>query len=268
MKTMLAATLPLLLVAPLAAQTPAQQRGRQAIDATIAALGGDKFLNMQDRVEEGRAYSFYREQLSGLSIAKIYTRYLSVASQPGGLKVRERQAFGKNEDSAVLFTGGNGYEITFRGARPLGQDIVDRYHDTTLHNIFYILRERLQEPGLIIESRGKDIVDNQPVDIVDITDAENRTVTVYCNQHTKLPLRQVFYRRNPITKDRDEEVTVFSKYRDVGGGVMWPYAVQRERNGEKIFQMYADSVAINQDLRDDLFTLPANMKIWGGKKKK
>ena len=30
---------------------------------------------MQDRVESGRAYSFYRDQISGLSIATIYTQY-------------------------------------------------------------------------------------------------------------------------------------------------------------------------------------------------
>jgi hypothetical protein len=45
------------------------------------------------------------------------------------------------------------------------------------------------------------------------------------------------------------------------GGVMWPYDIQRERDGEKIYQMYSDSVVINKDLTDNLFTLPADMKI-------
>ena len=55
--------------------------------------------------------------------------------------------------------------------------------------------------------------------------------------------------------------------RDVGGGVMWPFTIQRERNGEKIFEIFSESVKINQDLKDNMFTLPANMKIIGGKKK-
>jgi hypothetical protein len=58
-----------------------------------------------------------------------------------------------------------------------------------------------------------------------------------------------------------EEVTIFSKYRDVGDGVMWPYAIERKRNGDKIFEMYSDSVAINQNLTDDKFTVPTDMKI-------
>ena len=258
-----AACLPLLFITLQAAETP-EERGKRVIDRAVAALGGNNFLAMQDRVESGRAYSFYREQLSGLSLAKIYTRYL--APQPGSLAVREREAFGKDEDNVVLFTGDAGYEISFRGARPIAQDRLDRYRDTTLLSIFYILRERLKEPGLVFESKGKEIIDNQPVDVVDITDGENRTVTVYFNQDTGLPARQVYWRRNTVTRDRDEEVTVYSKYRDVGGGVMWPYAIQRERNGEKIYQIFSDNVAINRDLKDDLFTLPANMKILGKKK--
>ena len=70
-----------------------------------------------------------------------------------------------------------------------------------------------------------------------------------------------YLRRDPITKDRVEEVTLFSKYRDVGGGVMWPFDIQRVRDGEKIYEIYSDSVVINQDLKDNLFTLPANLKI-------
>ena len=60
------------------AETPTGAKGKQVIADAIAALGGDKFLEMQDRVENGRAYSFYRDKLSGLSIAKIYTRYITV----------------------------------------------------------------------------------------------------------------------------------------------------------------------------------------------
>lgn len=135
-----------------------QERGKRAIDQALAALGGDRYLAMQDRTESGRVYSFYREQLSGLSRATIYTRYLQRPEPPvpGKIWVRERQSFGKNErDGAVLFTDDQGYQVTFRGARPVPQETLDRYRDTTLHNIFYILRQRLGEPGLIFSTRAR-----------------------------------------------------------------------------------------------------------------
>ncbi|MBZ5592971.1 MAG: hypothetical protein LAP39_12090 [Acidobacteriia bacterium] len=239
------------------------ERGKRVADEAVQALGGESFLQMQDRIESGRAYSFYREQLNGLSLAKIYTRYLNRPEPPvpDFLGVRERQAFGKKEQSAVILADGEGYDISFRGARPLADERMERFKESTLRNVLYILRMRLGEPGLIFESRGADVVENLSVDIVDITDSANRVVTVYFSRVTHLPLKQVTYRRDLQSNERVEEVTRFTKYRDVGGGVMWPYDIQRERDGEKIYQMYADSVVVNKGLTDNLFTLPANMKI-------
>jgi hypothetical protein len=239
------------------AETQAE-RGKRVVNEALNALGGDAYRHMEDRVEAGRAYSFYRQELAGLSIAKIYTRYL--APEAGQVSVRERQAFGKDEYTAVLFNEMGAWELTFRGARPLADERYTTYKDTTLRNIFYILRQRLDEPGLLFDSRGSDLYMNQPVEIVDITDADNRTVTVYFSQSTKLPIRQVFKRRNQEFKDFDEEVTVFSKYRDVGG-VKWPFDMRRDRNGEKTYEIFSDSVEINKGLTDNLFTLPANLKL-------
>ena len=246
---------------PLHAET-AQQRGKRIVDECVEALGGDRFLNMQNREAGGRAYSFYRDRLSGLAIATIYTRYDSgVTDTAHVLAVRERQNFGKKQDYGTLFLEKAAYDITFRGARPLPDDRFERYKETTLRDIFYILRIRRGEP-LIYESRGADVLDNAPVEIVDITDADNRTTTVYFHQSTKLPVRQVFQRRNAVTKELDEEVTLFTTYRELSNGVQWPHSIERMRNGEKIFQMFADSVkADNAKLKEDLFDLPANIKM-------
>jgi hypothetical protein len=237
-------------------QTAGDVRARRVIDDAVAALGGEKFLNMEDRVETGRAYSFYHEGLSGLTIAKIYTRYLTVPPQKSGqdLGVRERQAFGKNEDTAAVFREDAASNVNWRGPKPVSKEDFERYRDSMLRNIFYILRQRLHEPGLIFESRGSDVVDHLPVEIVDITDSENRVVTVYFHQSTKLPVKQAFSWRDPQTHDRNDEVTRFARYREIPGGIQWPQEITRERNGEKIYQIFADSVAINQNLTDDLFS--------------
>jgi hypothetical protein len=246
----------LLLAALSAAQTPANVRGKKVIDEAIAALGGDKFLQMQDRIESGRAYSFYRDNLSALSVAKIYTRYLTVNPTQSAheLGQRERQAFGKNEDSAVVLREDGGANITYRGPKPIPTEEFERYRESTLHNFFYILRQRLHEPGMDFEFVGSDVVDRVPVDVVDVIDAENFTVRVFIHQTTKLPVKQSFSRLDPKTRDRDDEVTRFDRYRD-NQGIQWPQQITRERNGDKIYQIFADSVSFNQDLTDDLFTI-------------
>jgi hypothetical protein len=249
-------------LAPAVAET-SQERGKRVVEDALRALGGDAFLRMEDRVEMGRAYSFYREEISGLSIARIYTRYLTRPEPPipGKIQVRERESFGREETSAVLLAENGAWEITFRGARPLEAQRYENWQDNNLRNIFYILRQRLGEPGLAFLWQRTDFYENLPVEIVEISDTDNRSVTVYFSQLTKLPVRQEFKRRNPQYKDWDTEVSVFAKYRDVGGGVKWPYDVRRDRNGEKIFEMYSESVEINRNLTDDLFTLPGNMKL-------
>lgn len=245
-------------------QTSAE-RGKRVIDEALAALGGERFLSVQDRVETGRAFSFYRQEVSGLAMAVMYTKYVPVedTSSLKPLAVRERQSFldKKKELSAVVFTDADAYEITWRGARPLPSDSLERYRITTLENIFYILRVRLHEPGLIFEFRGAEVFANQSVNIVDITDSQNRVVSVYFSESSKLPIHQVYYRRDPKTKDKIEEVTDFGRYRDVGNGVFWPLTVQRMRDGQKIYEMYADSVSVNQSPSESLFLLPTGLKI-------
>jgi len=237
----------------------ARARGKRVVNEAVAALGGKAFLAMEDRVEAGRAYSFFRQELQGLDRATIYTRY--VTPQAGKPGVRERQNFSKDQSFGYLFNEDGGWELTYRGAQMVEPKRLENWKDSTLRNVFYILRQRLNEPGMEFYSQGTDRYENLPAEIVDITDATGTTVTVTFSASTKLPVRQVFKRRNPEYKDFDTEETVFAKYRDVGGGAMWPYSIRRFRNGEKIFEMYSDNVQINKNLTDDLFTIPAKLKI-------
>ena len=64
-----------------------------------------------------------------------------------------------------------------------------------------------------------------------------------------------------MINDRREELTRYAKYRDVGSRVMWPYDVQRERDGEKVYEMYAEKVTVGDPLDDSLFELPTGAKI-------
>ena len=113
----------------------------------------------------------------------------------------------------------------------------------------------------MFESRGADVVDHVPVEVVDVTDAENRVVTVYFHQSTKLPVKQKFTWRDPKTRDTSEEVTHYGRYRETNG-IQWPQEITRERNGEKIYQIFAETVTFNQNLTDDLFntSTPANAR--------
>jgi len=245
--------------AVLGAET-SSDRGKRLIERTIGALGGDAFRGMRTRTESGRAYSFYREQLTGLSVAIIYTKYLQRDGH-GGLLQMQRQVLGKKQEDAVLFTPNEAFDVTYRGAKPLADDRVKQFRETTLHDIFYILRERLDEPGLEFEFAGADVIENQPVDAIDIFDAENRNIRVWVNSDTFLPSKQRYRRWDDTIDDWREEVTRYSKYRDAGNGVMWPHTTERERDTEKIYQLYSEKVTVNDALPESMFELPNGIKM-------
>lgn len=242
----------------LTGQTPNQ--AKSIIAEAVAALGGDQFLQMQNYVESGRAYAFYRNELKGLALSTIYTKYLDNASSKKGLSVVQRQNFGKKDDYAYLYLQDQGWDVNFRGARPLSDELWKRYQTSTSTNILYLLRTHLKDPSMSYDFVRSDVVVSTHVNIIDVTDAENRVVRVYFDYNTKLPIRQEYSEWDPVGRQRSAEVTDFSKYRE-SNGVSLPLLVHRERNGEKVYELFADSLAVNSKLPENIFSLPTGVKI-------
>ncbi len=235
-------------------------KGKQIVDQAVAALGGERFLNMQNRIASGRVYSFFHDQLSGLDIAKIYTEY--PPEKPGkGLGLREREVLGKKQDYSYLFLKDQGWDITYRGARPVEDETWERYVRTTENDILYILKVRHDEPGMTYDYVGTDVYVSTHVEIVDLTDAQDRTVRVYFDHNTLLPVKETYSWLDPVTKEHNDAETEYDKWRDAGGGIMWPFTIERQRNGYKTYQMFANSVAVNQSLPPKMFELPPGAKV-------
>jgi hypothetical protein len=130
-----------------------------------------------------------------------------------------------------------------------------------LHDVFYILRMRLDEPGFAAEAGGTEVIENQSVEKIDFFDAANRNVTAWFHHTTLLPVRQRFQRFDPLINGKREELTRYSKFRDAGDRVQWPFAIERERDGEKIFQMFSEQVKVGEPLDGKLFELPPGITI-------
>ncbi len=240
------------------AQAPTEpNKGKQIVDAAVSALGGDRFLNMRTRVASGRIYSFFKDEMSGSDIARIYTEYL-----PGKpLGIREREVLGKKQDYSYLFLPDQGWDVTFRGARPIEDEAWDRYRRSTENDILYILKVRHNEPGMTYDYVGSEVHLSTHVEVVEITDSQDRTVRVSFDHNTGLPVRQSFSWLDPETKYRNEEITEFDKYRDAGNGVMWPFTVERSRNGYKSYQMFASAVEVDASVPTKTFELPPGAKV-------
>jgi hypothetical protein len=235
-------------------------KGKGVIDNAVAALGGDQFLHMRNRVARGRIYAFFHDQLSGLDVTTIYTEYLP-ARPDKGIALREREVLGKKQDYSYLFLPDQAFDVTYRGARPVADETWQRYFRTTANDILYFLKVRRDEPGLIYDYVGSDVYLSTHVEIVDITDAQSRTVRVFFDHNTRLPIHETFSWLDPDTKYHNDEVTDYDKYRDIGGGIMWPYSIERQRNGYKSYQMFATKIEANQSIPPKTFELPPGAKL-------
>lgn len=239
---------------------PSEIKGKKLIQKAIEALGGGEFTHMGTVMTRGRIYGFFHDKLSGLDIARTYVEYRN--DKPlKGLAVTERQVYGKKQDYSVLYLPDQAFDLTFRGARPIPDENWQRYYRATQNDILYILRYRLKEAGLQFDYVGSDVLLSTHVEIVEVSDAQGITIKVYLDHNTMLPVRQIYNWLDPATKERNEEVTIYDKWRDAGFGVMWPFSIERERNGYKTYQSFSDYVEVNKSLPEKIFDLPPGAKI-------
>jgi hypothetical protein len=263
----LGAVLPASLIL-LAAAHPAvpadsrQEQGKQLVLESIEALGGDAFLKMRNLTQSGRAYAFYRQDLSGLAVFTRYENYepMQADAPRDWLPVSRRDVYTEKGDYYALYKNGQGWEITFRGARPLPKDRVEQYRDSMRRNYFYFLRYRLDEPDLYFYYKGTEIINNVPTNAVEIADGEGESVTVYLRMSDHLPVQQVYLRRDPKTRIPYEEKSIYSKYRETDG-VTLPWNIRQERDSEKIFEFFGNAAQINQPLNAALFDLGKDVPV-------
>jgi len=243
------------------AQSP-QERARQILDNALAELGGQSFLKIHTIKRTGRAYSFYRYNLRGLAVMTLFDEFEELYENKGSnwLPVSRREVYTAKGDYFTLFKNGQGWEVTYLGARPLRDDTLHQYRVTTRRDIFFILRYRRDNPDMYYYYAGTEIVGNTPTHAVDITDGNSETVTVYFRMSDNLPVQQMYIRRDPKTRIPYEEKSIYSKYRKVAS-VTLPWNIQKQRDGEKIFEFFGRSVEVNSRFGPDVFTLDKKTKI-------
>jgi hypothetical protein len=239
---------------------PSQIKGKQMIDKAIVALGDSAFQHMHSVTTYGRIYGFFHDKLSGLDLARTYREYDDELPTKG-LGVKERQVLGKKQDYSYLYLPDQAFDITFRGARPIPDESWQKYVRGTQNDIIYILRFRLKEPGLQFDYIGSDVFLSNHVEVVEVSDSHDITIRVYFDHNSMLPIRQTYTWLDPATHERNEEVTIYDKWRNAGFGVMWPFSIERERNGYKTYQSFCDSVEVDKALPAKIFDLPPGITI-------
>ncbi len=116
--------------APLAARSQAGDQeaaknaaqARAALNAMVQALGGQAWLDMKNMERQGHIAAFYQGNPDPGT-----TEFFEFHEWPD----HDRIEYTKHRDVVQFFVGRQGWEVTYRGKKPLDKDIVGRLSAAT-----------------------------------------------------------------------------------------------------------------------------------------
>jgi hypothetical protein len=218
-------------------------KAKAIIEQGIQALGGEIYLTIRDREQQGRGYGFHHGNPTGGG-----GPFWSFSEFPD----KERVEFTKERDIAQVFVGDKGYEITFKGPHPVEQKDLDDYLRRRRYSLDRVLRTWINDPGVVMLFEGNAIAAQHSAYQVTLVNAQNESVTLYFDTDSHLPIKKSFEWRDPVDKQKNLEEEVYDNYRPVSG-IMAPHNVTRYFNGDMSNQRYLTSVTINQGLDPAMF---------------
>ena len=212
------------------------RKAKALVQQAIQALGGDFWLNVHDREQQGRGYSFHHGRPSGGGA--IFWSFWQFPD-------KERVEITKERDIAELYVGNKGYEITYKGVHPLKDEDLTDYLRRRHYSLDSVLRTWVNEPGMLFLFEGNAIAAQHSALRVSLTNTKDETVTLYFDVDTHLPVKKSFEWRDPVDRQKNLEEEVYENYRQVSG-TMAPYNVTRFFNGDMAAERFMNSVTINQ----------------------
>jgi hypothetical protein len=231
-----------------------EDKARAALIDMVKALGGPLWLNLQNTYIEGRTSGFYQGKPTG-----AITLFFSYRVFPA----QERLELSKKRDVVEIFTGQDCWEDTYRGKKPMLKEPCDDYLRRRDHSIDVAVRTWMEDPKTIFIYDGQSLAERHLAHQVTLISSSNDSITIQMDAGTHLPLRRTFQWRDPVYKDKNEEVEEYDDYHTIQG-IATPFTVTRFHNGDMINQRFVFKASYNVDLPQNAFDADS----WGAKLKK
>ena len=162
----------------------------------------------------------------------------------------------------ALYNVDHGWTLDKSGVSELPETSVAEFQEQTKRDIDNILRVRLKEPGWLYRFGGSDTVDLKEVEWVELTDSEERKFRLAVDHSTRLLVRSIVTTDNEETRERDEEVTIYTNYQ-LKDAVWTPMQVTKDHNGRRAAQFFYESCQFNPGFPSDYFD-KASLQKKGG----
>ena len=219
------------------------QQARAALNAMVQALGGDAWLNMKNSMQQGHVAAFFHGQ-PDLGTTDLWQYH----QWPD----RDRTEVTKHRDVLELYIGRDGWEVTFRGKKPMQKDLLEDYLRRRDHSIETAVKVWLKAPNTILVYEGKTMTERHLSEQVTLISPQNESITIQMDVQTHLPLKRSFQWRDPIYKDKNTDSEEYDDYHVIEG-FPTAFSITRLRNDEMVRQYYVTKVEYNRDLPADFW---------------
>jgi hypothetical protein len=224
-----------------------QKKARAALNAMVQAMGGERWLSLQNSYFEGRASGFYQGKPTGA--IQNYFQWRTPSGQ-------ERVEFGKKHDDVVVYTGDSCWEVTYQGKKALPKDICDDYVRRREHSIDVAIRVWLKDPNTILIYDGQSLSERHLTDQVTLISSSNESITIQMDDETHLPRSRSFQWRDPVYHDKNTEREEYDDYH-VFDGIPTAFSITRFKNGDMTSQRFLYKAGYNVPLPPDAFNIDA-----------
>jgi len=238
------------------------RQAKYILERTVAALGGNAYLKIQNYIQTGRGYGFYHNESQGVGLNYSHMVRLPDCEryeynfQRESLPVLLPLPLAKPEQWIILHIADQGWETTFRGTRSESAAELEEYNRRRHYDLDLILRNWLPDPKTTMFFEGETIEVTKEVYKVTLLSADNLNVTLYVDRKSFLPLKKMFTYRDKVYKDIQEEAELYDTYR-VEQGFNTPHVLTRTKNGDIVSQRFIKKVEYNPSFDEKLFSPPA-----------
>ena len=223
------------------------KQARAKLDAMVQALGGQAWLDMKNQVREGAIAAFFHGNPDAGTTDDIeYHQWPD----------HDRVEITKHRDVVEFYVGSEGWEVTYRGKKPMDKELLDDFLRRRDHSIETAVKVWLKDPNTILVYEGQHVVERRLGDQVTLISAQNESITILMDTQTHLPLKRTFQWRDPLYKDKNTDAEEYDNYHTFDG-FPTPLSVTRFKNDEMFRQYYIKKVSFNQQLPADFWSVDA-----------
>ena len=223
------------------------QQARAALDGMVQALGGQAWLDMKNQEREGFIAAFFHGNPDAGT-----TLYYEFHQWPD----HDRVDVTKHRDVVEFYLGNEGWEVTYRGKKPMDKELLDDFIRRRDHSIETAIKVWLKDPNTILVYEGQHLVERKLGEQATLISADNESITILMDTQSHLPLERIFQWRDPLYKDKNTDSEEYDDYHTMDG-FPTPFSITRFKNGEMWRQYYIKKVTFNQELPGDFWSVEA-----------